>query len=183
LKHLFLSNFSYNINWPNQNEYVCKIRLYLLNVSWMVSVWSIVGASIDRYLCSSALVRYRQWSTVRTARCAMAALFISAATVYLEVLYCFEANVPNVPVACYCRNLACRLFNDWMNLLGSIVIPSVLLVVFGTLTLRNARVRRVQPILASVSTVTTIRNGTRTQQNDRNLTRMLSIQVSLALDS
>ncbi|CAF4207250.1 unnamed protein product [Adineta steineri] len=171
----------YNFNWPNENRPICKIRLYLLNVSWAVAIWALVGASMDRYLCSSHSVAYRRLSTSQTAKRYLIGIFIFFALVFLEILYCFEASVPNVPVACYAQNLTCRLISDWSNILIDIVFPSICLAIFGVLTIRNARARFIQPTANSISETTTSTNALVTRNNDRNLTRMLLVQVMIVL--
>ncbi|CAF0849865.1 unnamed protein product [Adineta steineri] len=149
----------YNFNWPNENRPICKIRLYLLNVSWAVAIWAPVGASMDRYLCSSHSAAYRRLSTSQTAKRYLIGIFIFFALAFLEILYCFEASVPNVPVACYAQNLTCRLISDWSNILIDIVFPSICLAIFGALTIRNARARFIQPTANSISETTTSTNA------------------------
>ncbi|CAF1146672.1 unnamed protein product [Adineta steineri] len=157
----------YNFNWPNENR--------------PISIWALVGASMDRYLCSSHSAAYRRLSTSQTAKRYLIGIFIFFALVFLEILYCFEASVPNVPVACYAQNLTCRLISDWSNILIDIVFPSICLVIFGALTIRNARARFNQPIANSISETTTSTNALVTRNNDRNLTRMLLVQVMIVL--
>lgn len=165
---LFHCYFSYNINWPNQNQPLCKIRLFILNVTWAIATWTLVGASIDRFLCSSHIVKYRRLSTKRMAKYFLIGISLLFVLIFIEIFYCFEASVPNVPVACYGRNLSCRIYNDWMALLFDIVLPGIFLTIFGMLTIRNVRSRFIQPNMIRIP----IRN------NERNLTRMLLIQVS-----
>lgn len=156
---------------------MCKIRQLFLNINWAMGIWCLVGASIDRFLCSHHLATYRRWSTSRTARRFVLAMYIFFTLVFVEVLYCFEASVPNVPVACYGRNIPCRLFNDWAALMFDIILPSLLLALFGVLTIRNVRYRVVYPAVSVMSSqnMGTTRLPMRT--NDRNLTRMLLVQV------
>ncbi|CAF1307292.1 unnamed protein product [Adineta ricciae] len=94
----------YSINWPNENQLLCKTRLYLLNISWSSAIWILVGANIDRFLCSHQSVAYRR-------------------LIYTEVLHCVEARVPNVPVSCYGRDLPCRIINDWVSCVLVLDLP------------------------------------------------------------
>ncbi|CAF1000317.1 unnamed protein product [Adineta ricciae] len=168
----------YNINWPNQNSIACKTRQLLLNVTWPMGIWCLVGASIDRYLCSHSSARYRLFSTNLIAKRFVLAIFIFFCCLFVEVLYCFEGSIPNVPVLCYGQNIPCRLFNDWAALSFDIILPSFFLAVFGALTIRNIRLRSVRPIINSE-----VRSNRRStiHANDRNLTRMLLIQVLFIL--
>ena len=103
------------------------------------------------------------------------AMFIFCCLLFVEVIYCFEGSIPNVPVLCYGRNIPCRMFNDWAALLFDIILPSICLATFGLMTIRNIRTRVVQPVRRP-----TTNSGSRLliRFNDRNLTRMLLIQVS-----
>ncbi|CAF1288191.1 unnamed protein product [Adineta ricciae] len=171
----------YNINWPNENRPLCKIRLYILNVTWAIAIWALVGASIDRFLCSSRSATYRRLSTIRTARYYLTAIFVFFALFFAEVLYCYEASVPNVPVACYGQNFACRIFNDWMSLFMDIILPSIFLALFGSLTIRNAQTRMVRPITESIHHTDVNNQIKLVRKNERNLTTMLLVQ-SLFVD-
>ncbi|UJR11812.1 hypothetical protein I4U23_015992 [Adineta vaga] len=129
----------YSVNWPNESRPLCKIRLYILSVTWAVTIWALVVASIDRFLCSSRSAAYRRLSSIRTERRYLIVIFLFFALVFIETIYCFEASVPNVPVACYGQNLACRISNDWMSLSFDIILPSIFLAIFGSLTIRTAQ--------------------------------------------
>ena len=146
-----------------------------------MAVWCLVGANIDRFLCSSSSVTYRRLSTKRMARRFVMGILIFFTLLFIESIYCFEASVPNVPVACYSRNLPCRLFNDWVALLIDIVLPSVLLFIFGTLTIRHIRSIIVPATTSSVNPGTINNTRLSIRNNDRNLTRMLLIQVSFTI--
>ncbi|CAF3442044.1 unnamed protein product [Rotaria sp. Silwood1] len=168
----------YSFNWPNENQPLCKIRLFILIVCFSVSAWSLVGASIDRYLRSSVIVKFRNLSTVQTARQLLIIIITVSVLIFLEVFYCYNASVPNVPVACYSQSLSCRLYNDWMLILICTVIPSFFMAVFGSLTVRNIRTRIVQPAAHVELPHNTTYQNLRLRLNDRNISHMLLIQVS-----
>jgi len=172
-------NFSYDVIWPNENQPTCKIHLYFLNITWAMGIWCLVGANIDRFLCSHHSVTYRRLSTRRTARRFLIGIFIFFALLFIEVIYCFEASVPNVSVVCYGRNIPCRLFNDWAALSFDIVLPSIFLAIFGSLTIRNVRLRVVHPTVNPVNSNNTNNERLSMQNSDRNLTRMLLVQVNV----
>ncbi|CAF1503939.1 unnamed protein product [Rotaria sp. Silwood1] len=146
-----------------------------------MGTWSLVGASIDRFLCSSHSATYRQWSTNRVAKRYVIGIFIFYALLFIQVFYCFEASVPNVPVACYGRNLPCRIFNDWVALTVDILLPSLFLAIFGTLTIRNVQTRVIHPIVHAVNSDNRNNNRLPMRNKERNLTRMLLVQVLIVL--
>ncbi|CAF1364909.1 unnamed protein product [Adineta ricciae] len=168
----------YSVNWPNENQVACKVRQFILNVTWAMGAWCLVGANIDRYFCSHSSITVRQLSTNRMAKRVILGMFIFFCLLFVEVIYCFEGSIPNVPVLCYGRNIPCRMFNDWAALLFDIILPSICLATFGLMTIRNIRMRVVQPVRKP-----TTNSGSRllTRFNDRNLTRMLLIQVFVVL--
>lgn len=178
---IFLSYFSYGINWPNQNQPICKIRLFILMVCWSMATWSFVGASIDRYLCSSSSAANRLKSTARLARQYMTVMLIISIVLFLEIFYCYDASVPNVPVACYTHNLACQIYNDWVNILFDIIIPSGFMAFFGILTILNIRKRIIHPISTANTVVVTnpVNMQSSLKKIDHNLRKVLLIQVSL----
>jgi hypothetical protein len=145
-------------------------------VSWGIGIWCLVGANMDRFLCSSLEANYRRWSTTRIAKRFIIVISILFGILFIEIIYCFEASVPNVPVACYGRNLPCQLFNDWIFISIDIILPTIFLSIFGALTIRNVRSRIVYPV---TNLVNTNNNKPVIRNNDRNLTRMLLIQVNL----
>lgn len=173
--------FSYGITWPNQTQPVCKIRLLILTVCWAIATWAFVGASMDRYLCSSSSVVFRARSTIRTARQFLTGISIISTIIFIEVLYCYEASVPNVPVACYSHNLACQLYNDWMTILYIIAVPSIFMSVFGILTVLNIRKRIIHPVTATKKMPIVNRREMQPhlKRIDHNLRKILFIQVSL----
>ncbi|CAF3010125.1 unnamed protein product [Rotaria sp. Silwood2] len=171
----------YGINWPNHSQPVCKARLFILTVCWSVATWAFVGASIDRFFGSSASVTYRSLSTVRMARRFLIIVLIISILIFGEIFYCYEANVPNVPVPCYINSSTCQLYNNWMNILYNIVIPSGLIAVFGILTIVNVRKRIVHPVrLTTIAFVTRrINRQPRMRKIDQHLRKILSVQVVL----
>ncbi|CAF1242415.1 unnamed protein product [Adineta ricciae] len=165
----------YGISWPNHNPPLCKIRLFTLMVCWSMSTWAFAGAMMDRYLCSNPLVIHRLKSTVRTARRFLIFFFILSIALFAQIFYCYEASVPNVPVACYTQTLACQIYNDWTNILYNILIPSIFMTIFGVLTISNLRRRTVHPIQTNTQTQPTLR------RIDRNLRKILFVQIAFLL--
>ncbi|CAF3434686.1 unnamed protein product [Rotaria socialis] len=167
------------INWPNQNQFLCKIRLSISSICFAVAAWALVAASSDRYLHSSRLVKYRSLSTVQTARLLLMIISTVCILAYTEVLYCYQASVPNVPVACYPQSFSCRLYNDWMLIMVNTIIPSFSMVNFGSLTIRNIRPGVIYPIKRCDLPNDIVNHNLRLRRNDGNISRMLLIQVRI----
>lgn len=158
-------------------------------VSWSVATYAFVGASIDRFLGSNIKVSYRLLSSSQTAKRFLIFILIISILVYVEVFYCYEASVPNVPTACYTLNGVCQLYNDWMYILYNTVVPSGLILLFGLLTVFNIRKwiiypiaagtetrRRTQTVVSTTSSINQRRLGLR--KIDRHLRKLILVQVS-----
>lgn len=171
----------YGIVSPNQNTPLCKTRLFIVITIWAITLWAMAGASIDRYLSTHNSPSLRRRSTVRTARQILAAILAVSVAFYVEIFYCYEASVPNVPVACYTQHGPCRGYNDWMNIVYNILIPCGCMAVFSVLTVRNIQARVVHPVINPGSSVTRSSTQPRTRQKDRTLTSMLLAQVRFRL--
>jgi hypothetical protein len=145
-----------------------------------MSTWSFVGASIDRYLRSSESITHRSWSTSQTARRFLIIILILSVLIFGEIFYCFEASVPNVPVACFPYSPICQLYNEWMNIMYNIMIPNGFMAGFGILTLLNVRKQIIHPTLpiSIGATVHRINHQSRMRKIDQYLRRLLLVQVS-----
>ena len=143
--------------------------------------YALVGATFDRYLCTCSSVSYRAMSSIRTAKRFLIGVLIITIILFVEIFYCFEGNVPNVPVACYTQGLVCQLYNDWMNILYNVVLPSGLMAIFGIMTIFNIRRRIIYPLskLTLAPTINRMNIQPRLRKIDRSLRKILFIQVSL----
>lgn len=164
--------------------WLCKFRIFILFSFRTIASWLIMLATFDRWLSSSINVHRRQMSTLKNARRGIIATIILSSLAYAQIFYCYEANLTNTPLKCYGKSTECQLLIDSEFTAISIVLPSLLMFIFGFMTIRNIRqraLRRIQP-----KTLTPI-NGTegvneRLQQLkkiDHDLFLMLFIQIIL----
>ncbi|CAF1306172.1 unnamed protein product [Adineta steineri] len=138
----------------------CKITWLLLNSLRGLGFWFIVCACADRYLCSSRSINMRAWSSVA----------------YSHVPVFFEIDIipatqkpicyPPGPPGTY------RIVLSYFNLIFLGLSPSLAMLMFGLLTLRNVeRAKR----LRVVPTTETINITNRT--TNTHMLRMLLVQV------
>ncbi len=92
-------------------------------------------------MCSSHSATDRQLSAGGLEKRFVIGIFIFFAFVSIETLYCFEANLPNVPATSDGHNLTCQLFKDWVSLSIDMVLSSIYLAIFGAFANSNARLR------------------------------------------
>jgi hypothetical protein len=174
------------VDLTNTIGWLCKLRGFILYTSRTVALWLIVLATVDRWLSSHFNARYRQMSTVKNAYRSMILVLSLSALVYVQLFYCYEANLINSPLKCYGRNELCRLVTAMVDAFVTATMPIIFMIIFGMMTISNVRQtqRRLQsfPMLTLVSA----NNGRlknqaqqqrRSKKTDRHLLVMLLFQV------
>jgi hypothetical protein len=166
--------------------WLCKLRGFVLYTSRTVALWFIVLATVDRWLSSHSNARYRQMSTVKNACKSMILILSFSALLYVQLFYCYEANLINSPLPCYGRTELCRIVTAMFDAFVTVIMPIMFMMIFGMMTISNIRqtYRRLQPLpvatLASANNVTLTtqaRNQQRSKKTDRHLMVMLFFQV------
>ncbi|CAF3668995.1 unnamed protein product [Rotaria socialis] len=138
---------SWQIDFIETNDiFFCKLRAFITFTSRTVELDLIMLATCERWIMSSRIVT------------------IISIAIYLQMLYCYKANLINTPLKCYGKTTACRLLTDIIYSCFTISFPLIPMAVLGVLTLSNIRKRR-------SSTKTTM------EKIDRYLRRMLLLQV------
>jgi hypothetical protein len=153
---------SFNINPPlTQMALYCKTKTFLTYVGLAGSTWFIVGACADRFASSGSTARLRSFSQVKIARRVVLIISIVDILVYFQMNFCFDGNVQSAN--CYPSSPLCTSFNDFNLLVTYSLCPPILMLVLGSMTIRNVRAGR--------------HVRTETNPKDRQLTIMLIIQV------
>ena len=127
---------------------------------------------MNRYFC------YAQYSMI---------FIVILATVFeAQQLYCYEANLTNTPIKCYTKTLACGIVSDVSLALVTVLIPLLLMIIFGLMTISN--VHQVQSRLHPMSITTdshvahnTTAVNARQKKTDRQLLIMLFVQILVIL--
>ena len=163
-------------NLMNTVPGVCKFTIFIIFISRALSIWCIVFATIDRYLVSSSDQNRRRMSSLKRSYQAIIIACVSGLLIWVETFHCFDANRIGTPVKCFSTSNACRLYNDISVTFMSIIIPSIVMLIFGALTILNIQQSR-QRINPSVSV--TIAPAARNRRTEQNFTRMLLTQVLL----
>ncbi|CAF2367413.1 unnamed protein product [Rotaria sp. Silwood2] len=168
----------------NTNSLLCKIRIFLLYGFRSTSVWLIVLATIDRWFVSSPQVRRRFLSSRRIAHKSIIIVHILSFLLWSQSLFCYNTNLPQAPLKCYGMTETCRIFNDVVYASSTVIIPSLLMLIFGFLTIHNInRSRRtIEPFIGMVIHMNHINKKIkrrRIRYNKGSLTGMLLLQVIL----
>ncbi|CAF1106234.1 unnamed protein product [Adineta ricciae] len=170
-----------SIDPTNTNSLLCKFRIFFLYAFRTTAVWLVVLATIDRWFASSIDYTRRRLSSRRFAHRAILIIHILSFILWIESPFCYSTNVPEAPLRCYGSSHACRIFNDLAYASSTVIIPSILMLIFGLLTIYNIHRthRTIQPVIAIVTAVDPSKAHKRrkTRRNEISLTRMLLLQV------
>ena len=165
----------------NTNSVLCKTRIFLLYGFRTTSTWLIVFATIDRWFSSSLKITRRRLSSCKTAYRSLIIISLLSFLLWIESIYCYDTNLPEAPLRCYGKSYVCRVLNDLTYAITTVIIPSVLMLIFGFLTIHNInRSRRaIEPFVATVTQIDPLHRQKRRgkRRNQSSLTGMLILQV------
>ncbi|CAF1202727.1 unnamed protein product [Rotaria sordida] len=167
----------------NTNSLLCKLRIFLLYGFRTTSVWLIVLATMDRWFVSSVRVKRRFLSCHRIAHKSIIVVYVLSFLLWTQSLYCYNTGLPEAPLKCYGMTSTCRIFNDVVYACSTVIVPSILMLIFGFLTIHNISrsLRVITPYINMVSNINSM-NATKRRKprpNNSSLTGMLLLQVIL----
>jgi hypothetical protein len=171
----------FNIDMAIYNLGICKIEYFALYAARAISSWLIVLACIDRFFHSSAQVRIRRMSSLKTARMAILVIIIAIIILHSHMIFYYEiSNVSdrfgNIVPACNGQKGIYRTFLGFWHMILYSLCPSFLMLLFGFFTLKNLRRDRcVNPTTGEI-------NHTARRRNTQ-LLRMLAAQVLVIIIS
>ncbi|CAF0835453.1 unnamed protein product [Rotaria sordida] len=167
----------------NTNAVLCKLRIFLLYGFRTISVWLIVLATIDRWFVSSTGVRRRFLSSRQIAHKSIIIVHFLSFLLWAQSLFCYNTDLPQAPLKCYGMTAACRIFNDVAYACSTVIIPSLLMLIFGFLTIHNIKKSRqvIKPLVGIVIHMGHVNKTKRRKirYNKSSLTGMLLLQVIL----
>jgi uncharacterized membrane protein (DUF485 family) len=178
-----LSNWEAGIS--DTVRWVCKLRIFVSLTFRLVTFWMMMLATIDRWIVSSTNPRFRQLSSIKNVLRSILAIIFFSIIINCQVIYCYETNLSNAPLRCYTKNAQCRLLNDLIFGLVTIIVPLILIVIFGSMTI--LKIRSSPSRILPVTTVSVVNRPSqvidhrrrRFKKTDRYLFTMLVIQVIL----
>jgi hypothetical protein len=169
------------IDLTNTITWLCQLRTFVVFVSRTIAYCLIAFATIDRWLSSSIDAHRRQMSSLKNAQKGMVMITIFSCLLYAQMFYCYEANLINAPLKCYGKTTACRLVTDLTYAFAANIIPLIIMLSFGLMTIINIRQAQRRVRIASVSHVSTATRShqQRSKKTDHYLLLMLFVQVIL----
>jgi hypothetical protein len=163
-------------------KFLCQLRVFILLTSRTIASWLLMLAIFDRWLLSCINIHYRRLSKLKNAKRGMIIIIFISILIYSPVFYCYQANLMNTPLKCYTKTIKCRIFTDQIYTFLTILIPLILMILFGFLTMSNVREihHRAQVLLLSRFNQTRItkEHQQRFKIIDRHLLIMLLVQIS-----
>ncbi|CAF1411486.1 unnamed protein product [Adineta steineri] len=160
----------------------CKILSFIVMCARAFPCWFIALASIDRFLCSSTSATIRGWSSRRVATRAILVVTIIVPLFYLYVPIIFQ-NIETV-TKCPLAQTTFPLFNGIWNLLIFSLGPSIVMLIFGLLTIQHVRQSRKRIVSQNIQVQNQTESITPAQQEqlkrqkttDRQLLQMMLVQ-------
>ncbi|CAF1474552.1 unnamed protein product [Adineta ricciae] len=162
---------NWDIDLSIVNNTFCKIRSFLTYPSLDFALWSVVLASIDRYLSSSPIVRFRRLSNLSIARKATLITIIVIYLSYTHTLVFYQKILTSNGISCTIISRGYFLFLTLFGSIISYILPIILMSIFGILMIYNVQNTHRHLNL----------HNRRLRSNDRQLSKMLLIQVLITI--
>ncbi|CAF0825535.1 unnamed protein product [Adineta ricciae] len=136
----------YGVDPSQTSSIFCKFRFFITYAAAFTGGWFISLACIERYLCSSADVHQRRLVTVKKVYASISAVIVFGILAFGEQFYCIDINQQlfGAPQSCYQlkQNISCQIVDSLMQFLLEIISPTLIMIIFGCLLLRNVREKR-----------------------------------------
>jgi len=137
----------WDIDISESVRWICKCHAFIVNTFRSVTFWLIMLATIDRWIVSSTNARFRYLSSKKNILRNIFLIIFFSIIIHSHILYCFESNLTKTPLKCFNKDKKCRLVNDLIFAIVTILIPLISIVIFGWKTILNVRLSqtRVEP--------------------------------------
>jgi hypothetical protein len=161
---------------------MCKIQVYLANISVSLWIWFMIGSCWDRYLSSSRNVQIRGRSSIRNSYRTIFIITLCISIVYAQVFYCFEGNLPMATAPCSAKNTSCSVTDTILLFFIQFMAPPVLISYFLIHIHSNLHQMKRQARLQTVATTqqTQVRRRKK-RRTDRTILRIILVQVFVSL--
>ena len=166
-------------------RWICKVRAFIVFTSRSATFWLIMLATIDRWTVSSKNPSIRQLCSPKNVLRYISLIMLLSIILHCQYLYCYESDMPNSDLKCFNKTPACRIVNSLLFAIVTIILPLILIAVFGLMTISNIRSSRNHVIPAPMANNMHRPSQTASYQQrkfkriDRHLFLMLLVQVIL----
>ncbi|CAF1033204.1 unnamed protein product [Adineta steineri] len=167
--------YGYDVNAINVYLYYCKIRFYLFYVFVAVPRYYIIMASIDRYFASSRSALRRQYSSPKIALRLIIGTVVFWCIIYIQIIIFYEINNSS----CSYRPGSYGIFFSVYIAIDSGMLPLLLMLIFGLLTVRNIHLTKKRVDAAPTTNAGQAKKDGKMSKKDVQLHRMLANQIIL----
>ncbi|CAF3437863.1 unnamed protein product, partial [Rotaria sp. Silwood2] len=140
----------------------CKLVLFFVQMTVSVAMSFLCLSAFDRWACTSQSARIRQLSSIRVARYIFPIPFILWSLVNIPFLL-YSDLVPPIFTCFFTNDLFMRIGVLFLSPVLTVLLPLIVLILFGLLTYRNIRL---------VSHIRQQPNQTRMSTWEQQMTRM-----------
>ncbi|CAF3226559.1 unnamed protein product [Rotaria sp. Silwood2] len=172
----------YTLNNQDPNTTIrafCKMRVYIMQSTFMMSRWMITIACIDRYALSSRSAYVRRFAQVHVARRAVAIIIGVWLLLPIHTIIFYEIREA-AGICAIVYNRVAALYHSIYTIITGGILPPIIMITSTLLIRRNLAIKRdIHEQQANVSKATTQETDhTRIQRTrDQNALAMLFIQV------
>ncbi|CAF3080458.1 unnamed protein product [Rotaria sp. Silwood2] len=172
---LAADHFGYNLQ--NRNRMFCKFRAYYVSSIPLIATYFILLSAIDRYMSSSADVYLRSFSKIKVAYRNVIIFIIIGLISCSHILISYDLRPK-----CATSPGIYAVFDSMFVILWLGLIPHILMLTFGFLTLTNIRRTRQRRIVkAQIKNININQNQYRKNyKTDRQLILMMLVQIGLS---
>ncbi|CAF2944540.1 unnamed protein product [Rotaria sp. Silwood2] len=163
----------------SDSDVYCKFRIYLVYTLFAISNWFLVFASFDRfYSTSQSALKRQRFCCNRMAFKLICLTVIGCLLTHIHIIiyykYLYYLNVYNKPtLTCASDNGIYTMFFSFFMLIFYSLLPPILMLLIGLLTLNNIRKSHQQ--------INPNRTQTLTRRDAHQLIKTLSIQIALLI--
>ncbi|CAF3713077.1 unnamed protein product [Rotaria sp. Silwood1] len=164
-------------------DWLCKLRAFVVFSSRTIALWLIMFATIDRWLLSSANAHYRRLSTLKNARRITFIVVFIFCLMYVQMFYCYQANLSDTPLKCYGKTDICRHINDLIYICIAILLPIIFMLIFGLWTIINIHQSQNRIRVVTSEPHRNIRRNEELlkKKSNRSLLKMLLVEVIILI--
>lgn len=171
--------FGYDVS--ARYDILCKGYLFTLLGSFTCSALFTALVSMERWLNSCVNPNYRMLSSMKNANRAIVVITILVTALYAQIFYCYSANLRNGPNPCSMPSSGCAYFNNFLNLISFFIVPCLIMMMFGSLTLLN--IHRNLHRVANDQSQCANKMGRRMKRSQSTMTVLMFAQICLVIFS
>ncbi|CAF3479271.1 unnamed protein product [Rotaria socialis] len=170
-----IASNGFGVDLAFYNRGICKVETFSFYTVRSIASWLIAFACVDRFLHSSRNPQLRRFSSLKTARLVIGITVIAMTIIYINMPVYYEISYSRnafgvIAPTCNGQKGVYLTFISFWNMLFYTILPGLVMLVFGSLTIANIRQsHRVMPLSTGAQQFS--------RRTNNQLLRMLAAQV------